>query len=673
MAYLQGTRSLTKIGIVGSGQIGPDIALHFTKVLHEHEVPVVVVDISLEALAAGRAKLTKKIEKGVETKALRPDEAEAMKANVTFTEDYEALRGSSLVIEAASEDLGLKRRIFAHVEELAAPGAVLASNSSHLEPERIFETAKEPSRALVIHYFFPAERNPAVEIIPGAKTDEDLVNWLLDFYEAIGKVPIRVKSRYGYAIDPIFEALIQSAVSCVEEDLGTSEQVDYLATEALGLGVGPFTAMNLTGGTPLTAHGLDEMHERVHPWFKTPKLLHEAARDGRQWNACRRGEKPSVPREAARKITERLQGTFFGVVGEVLDSGIASLADLEMAVQIALVVRPPFEFMNEIGLARALELVRDCKKSDPDFPEPESLLRRVALGEPWEIPYVLRRDEDGVAVLVIRRPQVLNALNQGVFAQLDRHIVSIQKDDRVQAVVITGFGRKAFVSGADVSMLVGIRSPAEGEKLSLSSHAVMNRIAACPKPVICALNGLAFGGGNELALACHGRLARAGLKILAAQPEPNLGIIPGAGATQRLPRLVGLERAWPLLRTGRAISGEEALEIGLINEEVDGDLRAAAVAYARDAARGKRKLPQPSRDPIGLESELPDVDIGHLSRAVDAVLQRVILEGARMPLKEGLRFEARCFGEVCGLEDMRIGLDNFIQNGPRSKAAFIHR
>jgi enoyl-CoA hydratase/3-hydroxyacyl-CoA dehydrogenase len=113
--------------------------------------------------------------------------------------------------------------------------------------------------------------------------------------------------------------------------------------------------------------------------------------------------------------------------------------------------------------------------------------------------------------------------------------------------------------------------------------------------------------------------------------------------------------------------------MGLIDEEVGGDLRAAAVAYARDAAKGKRTLPRPSRGPIDLESDLPDVDIGHLSRAVDAVLQRAILEGARMPLEEGLRFEARCFGEVCGLEDMRIGLDNFVQNGPRSKAPFIHR
>ena len=676
MAYIQGTRSLTKIGIVGSGQIGPDIALHFTKVLHEYGVPVVVVDISLEALAAGRAKLAKKIDKGVETKAFKPDQAEAMKANVTFTEDYEALRASSLVIEAVSEDEGLKRRILAHVEELAAPDAILASNSSHLEPERIFETAKDPSRALVIHYFFPAERNPAVEIVPGAKTDEGLVRWLLDFYEAIGKVPIRVKSRYGYAVDPIFEALIQSAVLCVEEGLGTTEEVDCIATEALGLGVGPFTAMNLTGGTTLTARGLDEMHDRVHPWFKTPKLLHEAARDGRQWDGCRRGEKPEASSEASQKITERLQGTFFGMVGEVLESGITNLADLELAVQTALVMRPPFQFMNEMGPARALKLVEGCKKTDKDFPVPESLVRKAKSGEPWEIPYVLRRDEDGVAILVIRRPQVLNALNQDVFSQIDRHIASIEEDDRIQAVVLTGFGRKAFVSGADVSMLAAIESSEEGERLSQSSHAVMNRIAACPKPVICAFNGLAFGGGNELALACHGRIARAGLPILAAQPEPNLGLIPGAGATQRLPRLIGLDKAWPLLRTGRLVSGAEARELGLMDEEAEGDLTAAAVAYARDAARGKIELKRLQRDPIeviDVRGDLPEVDIGHLSRAVDTVLQKAILEGAKMSLEEGLLFESRCFGEVCGLEDMRIGLDNFIQNGPRSKASFVHR
>jgi enoyl-CoA hydratase/carnithine racemase len=221
-------------------------------------------------------------------------------------------------------------------------------------------------------------------------------------------------------------------------------------------------------------------------------------------------------------------------------------------------------------------------------------------------------------------------------------------------------------------MLARIASAEEGERTSLGSQAILLAIENFPKPVVCAYNGLAFGGGNELGMACHARLARKGLAPLAAQPEPNLGIIPGAGATQRLPRLIGLDNAWTLLRTGRAISSAEALKLGLIREEVEGDLVAAAAALARDAANGITKLQPIRKDPIDVPDELPDVDIGHLSRAVDAVLQKAIREGTQMFLDEGLRFEAKCFGEICALEDMRIGVDNFQKNGPRKKASFVH-
>jgi enoyl-CoA hydratase/3-hydroxyacyl-CoA dehydrogenase len=168
-------------------------------------------------------------------------------------------------------------------------------------------------------------------------------------------------------------------------------------------------------------------------------------------------------------------------------------------------------------------------------------------------------------------------------------------------------------------------------------------------------------------------VAPAGLKVFVAQPEPNLGIIPGAGATQRLPRLVGLERAAELLRTGRSVSSAEALELGLVREAVEGDVVEAAAALARRAASGAVKLDRLPRDPIPTPESLPEVDIGHRSRAVDALLQRTILEGARMTLREGLALEVRRFGEVCALEDMRIGVANFVEKGPRSKAPFVHR
>jgi enoyl-CoA hydratase/carnithine racemase len=286
---------------------------------------------------------------------------------------------------------------------------------------------------------------------------------------------------------------------------------------------------------------------------------------------------------------------------------------------------------------------------------------------------VIRRDLEDVAVLVIRRPQVLNALNLEVYRQIASQLEALRRDESVRGVVMTGFGRKAFVSGADVSMLAKISSEEEGERTSWASHQVMIQIEDFEKPVICAYNGLAFGGGNELGMACHARLARKGLAPLAAQPEPNLGIIPGAGATQRLPRLIGLEKAWPLLRTGRAISSAEAVELGLVREEVEGDLLKAAVELARAAAGGEVELPGVRREPMDIPESLPEVDLGHLSRAVDDILRKAILEGASLPLSEALRFEARCFGEVCGLEDMKIGVSNFMKNGPRAKAAFVNK
>jgi len=243
----------------------------------------------------------------------------------------------------------------------------------------------------------------------------------------------------------------------------------------------------------------------------------------------------------------------------------------------------------------------------------------------------------------------------------------------VRAVVITGFGKKAFVSGADVSMLAAVKTAADGEKTSRESHAVLNRIENLRKPVVCAYNGLAFGGGNELALACHARLAPKGLEVLAGQPEPNLGIIPGAGGTQRLPRVVGLEAAWPMLRLGKPVGSADAKKIGLIRDEVDGDVVAAAVDLARQAATGRVRLPRIRREPLPPPGALPELPLGHLSTAVDAVLRKAVLEGAKLPLDEALALECKCFGEVCGLEDMRIGMENFLKNGPKAKAAFVHR
>ena len=668
--------TIRRVGVVGSGQIGPDIALHFAKTIHAVGGSVTVVDVAPPALERGLAKLEQKVAKGRESGAFTPDAADGIRAAVSFTSDYGALRDADLVIEAATENLAVKRRIFGQLESLCSPSAILASNSSHIEPELIFEPLQRRDRALVIHYFFPAERNPLVELvpIPGRDgTSPGLVDAVDALYEAMGKVPIRVGSRYGYAVNPVFEGLFLAAALAVEDGLGTTKEVDAAARRALGLGVGPFTAMNLTGGNPITSHALDEMTTRVGPWFRTPRLMKEAMASGAPWDVPKRGEEVLLPTDREQRIADCMRGAFFGICGEIVDAGIVSLSDLELGVELGLVMRAPFAFMNALGVENSLALVRSYAEAHPGFTVPRCLERQARAAAPFEIHHVIRRDVDDVAVLTIRRPQVLNALNDEVYDELYRRFSEIRDDPRIVAAVLTGFGTKAFVSGADVNFLANIASPTEGVATAERSKLAGTLIETLGKPVICALNGVALGGGAELALCCSARVAKKGLSPAFAQPESNLGIVPGAGATQRLPRLVGIELAASMLRTGRGLSGREAVECGLIREEVEGDLVDAAIVLARDVAQGRVTLK--SIDPQPLESvpTLADVDLGHRSRAIDALICRAITEGCRRPLAQGLRLESELFGSCCATEDMHIGVRTFQESGPRAKAVFVHR
>ena len=160
-------------------------------------------------------------------------------------------------------------------------------------------------------------------------------------------------------------------------------------------------------------------------------------------------------------------------------------------------------------------------------------------------------------------------------------------------------------------------------------------------------------------------VARKGLPILFGQPDVRLGLIPAGGATQRLPRLIDFPVAWRVLRSGGNLSGEEARALGLVLEEVDGDPVARAVELARSLRPAE---PRPATVP----AVLPDTDLGGLSRRVDEILRKAILEGARGPLDRGLEIERRCFGEVWATRDRRIGLDTYLRTGLKQPAAFVH-
>lgn len=246
---------------------------------------------------------------------------------------------------------------------------------------------------------------------------------------------------------------------------------------------------------------------------------------------------------------------------------------------------------------------------------------------------------DGIARVTVNRPDKLNALNATVIAELDEAVDRVRSETAIQAVLLTGAGTKAFVAGADIGEIGG-QGAVEGQARALTGQRMMRRLEQCGKPVVAAVNGFALGGGCELAMACHIRIASESARF--GQPEAKLGIGPGYGGTVRLPRLVGRGRALELLLTGTMIDAQEAWRIGLVNRVVPAD----------------QLLPESERL---LRSILENGPL-----AVRACLD-LVDAGLEMPTDEALRLEAATFGLLSATADMREGTAAFLA---KRKAAF---
>lgn len=249
---------------------------------------------------------------------------------------------------------------------------------------------------------------------------------------------------------------------------------------------------------------------------------------------------------------------------------------------------------------------------------------------------VKTENRDGLLVVTIDRPKVLNALNAQTMEEIYEAFQKAHADDAVKAVIVTGGGEKAFVAGADINELAK-KTPITGKTTSERGQLVLSFIERFPKPVIAAINGFALGGGCELALACHIRIASDKAQI--GLPEVTLGIIPGYGGTQRMARLLGKGKALELICTGDRIPAAEAERIGLVNKVVAADqLMATAEEMARKIM---------SRGPLAIRT------------AIEAVMR-----GSEMPFEEGQFLEATLFGLLCASEDTKEGMNAFLEKRP---------
>jgi enoyl-CoA hydratase len=249
---------------------------------------------------------------------------------------------------------------------------------------------------------------------------------------------------------------------------------------------------------------------------------------------------------------------------------------------------------------------------------------------------ILFEIRDGIAFVTINRPDKLNALNNQVVEDLITATQEIVTNHAIRGVLITGAGPKAFIAGADIGDLAK-QSTFDGKARALRGQAVLRRLETCGKPVVAAVNGFALGGGCELAMACHMRIASENAKF--GQPEVKLGIIPGYAGSQRLPRLVGKGRALQILLSGEMIDAQEAYRIGLVNKVVPQD---QLLAETEKLLRGIL-----AQGPVAVALTLDAVE-----------------RGLDMTLDEGSNYEATLFGLIASSRDMKEGLTAFLEKRP---------
>lgn len=246
---------------------------------------------------------------------------------------------------------------------------------------------------------------------------------------------------------------------------------------------------------------------------------------------------------------------------------------------------------------------------------------------------ILFEKKNGIGYVTVNRPQALNALTMATMEELRTAFTDIQQDAAVRTAILTGEGEKAFVAGADINELAR-QDAVSGKAFAVRGQAVLDLIENLGKPVIACINGFALGGGCELALACTMRLASENAKL--GQPEVKLGIIPGYGGSQRLPRLVGKGVAMQLVLAGEMISAQEALRVGLVNEVVP----AAELMARAEAIAGKIAANAPLAVQYALEA---------------------VNKGMDMPLAEGLFLEATLFAVCCATADKKEGTSAFLE------------
>jgi enoyl-CoA hydratase / 3-hydroxyacyl-CoA dehydrogenase len=641
-----------EMAVVGSGNIGPDIAYSLRTGFPEKKL--YLVDVIEEPLKKAKERFEEYAKKGVEKKKLRPEQVDSILGNIVYTTDYSRLKNCGLVIEAATENLELKKKILAQIESMVAEDAIITSNTSGMTAEMIFGDLRRPERTTITHFFAPAWYSMGVEVINWERADRRAVDFLLWFLAQAGKAPVAARNVFSFLLNRLFETWASEAAWML--DRATCKEIDCVSEEFLG--AGPFYVTGVGGGNPLTfASQTRRMAER--PAYAPTRYLLSIA----QWAFNKPGTKVEVAPELAEWIRMRFLGSVFSQCFDIADRGIGTSSDLNFGSLIALSYKKGvFDLMADLGPEKVGRLIKKFDAERPGFPQPTRPIE-----EYLDFPRDIQVDRmEGATILTIRRPQAANALGDHTCSEILSELKTGEADPSVKGFVITGYGNKAFCAGADIGGFVDtFGNDEKGQALSRGNSQVLEYIDRMNKPVVAALNGLAMGGGTELAMRCHGMVAME--KAFLQLPEVTLGMIPGMGG------VVIPYRKWPkaaakfhaMIGKSERMTVPEALEIGMVKEAVKGfsDLIDAAIA---EVSRLQGNIPRISEEPVGIPPfvvpEAPMAGDLPLSKEILGIIGGVINKAAAAKtLAEALEIAYVGAGDISCAEDCREGVTAFLE------------
>jgi enoyl-CoA hydratase / 3-hydroxyacyl-CoA dehydrogenase len=660
-----------RAAVVGAGTMGGQIA----QTIAAAGIPVVLKDIDEALVQAGleeaRNVTTGQIGKLAEKGKITAEQAEQQIAEILGriegTTSYQSFGDVDFVVEAVPEKMEIKQAVFAELDAATPGHAILASNTSSLSISEIGEATLRPEQVVGFHYFYPASIMPLIEIVEGEETSAETVGAAVTFAQAIRKQPITCAEVPGFVVNRILNSS-SAEVWREQEEKGLSiKKIDEGLGSAGILPLGPYTLINLLG-LDTVMHVAEHLLESYgEERFFVPKGMQKLVAEGKL-GAKSGGDgfyspsgEANLPGDAdpdIEELVELLSLKTFLEACLVLEEGVASHRDIDFGMMAGAGLDPrrgllpPFMRADVEGLDAVLERMEDAQEKFGERFTPPTILRRlVAQGrlgqktgqgfyaypqpdaeQPAEV-IKLETRADGVAIAWLANGQ-MNSISPQVAGDL-KQVWEQAKSAGVRALVIASSNPMLYSAGADIKAFTTMDAAA-GEQLIHETHALFKELGEDGIATIAAVNGLAFGGGCELAMACDVRIAAR--SALFGQPEIKLGIIPGFGGTQRLPRLVGANKALEMNLVGDPVPAEEAFEFGLVNRVVeDHELLDTALAWARKLA---------AQAPLALSQ-----------------IKRISGAGE---LDQGIEDEKRAFAEVFASADAKEGIAAFLgKRAPR--------